>query len=82
METNDFRKEFLEQVAAQAVTDGNFKHSAFIDYSIQLLQDAEEVSDFEACYYRGTGSRNRAIAVDGFLHSSVASTKPIRTWLM
>jgi hypothetical protein len=66
METGDFRKEFLEQIAAQAVSDGNFRHSAFVEYGIQLLQDAEEVSDFESCYYRGTGSRNKALAIDGF----------------
>lgn len=66
MEIGEFRKEFLEQIAAQVVTDGNFRHSAFVEYGIQLLQDAEEVSDFEACYYRGTGSRNRTLAIDGF----------------
>jgi hypothetical protein len=66
MEIGDFRKEFLEQIAAQAVSDGNFRHSAFVEYGIQLLQDAEEVSDFESCYYRGTGSRNKVLAIDGF----------------
>src|SRR5205809_1938284 len=66
MDINDFRKTFLEQVAAQAVSDGNFRHSAFVDYGVQLLQDAEEVADFDVCYYRGTGSRNRSLAVDGF----------------
>jgi hypothetical protein len=64
--SKDFRKEFLEQIAALAVTDGNFRHSAFVEYSVQLLQDAEEVADFETCYYRGTGLRNKSIGVDGF----------------
>src|SRR5437763_7949985 len=66
MEINDFRKEFLEQIAALAVTDANFRHSAFVEYCVQLLQDAEEVADFEACYYRGTGLKNKSIGVDGF----------------
>jgi hypothetical protein len=66
MEIGDFRKEFLEQIAAQAVSDGNFRHSAFVDYSVQLLEDAEEVSDFESCYFRGTGSKHKALAIDGY----------------
>src|SRR5258708_12877206 len=66
MEITDFRKEFLEQIAALAVSDGNFKRSAFVEYGVQLLENAEEVSDFEACYYRGTGSKNKALAIDGF----------------
>ncbi|WP_041855992.1 AIPR family protein [Candidatus Korobacter versatilis] len=66
MEYRQFRTEFLEQVAARAVAEGDFKHSAFVAYSVQLLQDAEEVSDFEPCYFRGTGARKRSIGVDGF----------------
>jgi len=66
METNDFRKEVLEQIASQAVAEENFRHFAFVDYTVQLLQDAQEVADFEACYYRGTGSKNRSLGVDGF----------------
>src|SRR5258708_36285978 len=66
MEITDFRKEFLEQIAALAVSDGNFKRSAFVEYGVQLLENAEEVSDFEACYYRGRVSKNKALAIDGF----------------
>jgi hypothetical protein len=32
----------------------------------ELLQDAGEISNFESCYFRGTGHRRRALAVDGF----------------
>jgi len=28
---SEFRKDFLEQIAAQSVTDGNFRRSAFVD---------------------------------------------------
>lgn len=66
MDTNEFRKEFLEQIAAQAVADGNFRHTAFVEHSVQMLQDAEEVADFETSFFRGTGSKKRSIAVDGY----------------
>jgi hypothetical protein len=63
---SEFRKDFLEQVAAQAVTDGNFRRSAFVDCSVRFLQEAEEVANFEQCYFRGTGSKNRNLEIDGF----------------
>ncbi len=49
----------------------NFTHSVFVEMCAESLSDAEELSDFEACYYRGTGSRNRSLAVDGFAQDSV-----------
>ncbi|HEV2417301.1 MAG TPA: AIPR family protein [Terriglobia bacterium] len=70
MELNEFRKDFLEQIAAIAAAEGNYRHSAFVSYSAQLLEDAEEVADFEECYFRGTGFRQRALAVDGFAFDS------------
>src|ERR1041385_2435455 len=66
MELTDFRKDLLEEVAVAAATDGNFRHSAFVEYASRLLEDAEEVADFQPCYYRGSGSRNKSLAVDGY----------------
>lgn len=66
METLEFRKDFLEQIAAQAVADGNFRQSAFVEYGLQMLQQAEEVADYEHSYYRGTGSKKRSLGVDAY----------------
>jgi AIPR protein len=66
MELNDYRKELLEQVAVYATTDGDFRHSSFVEIAARLLEDAEELADFEICYYRGTGPRNKTLAVDGY----------------
>lgn len=66
MDLEEYRKDFLGQVAVWASADMNFHHSAFVEYSAHLLEDSEEVFDFQPCYYRGTGARNRAIAVDGY----------------
>ena len=41
-------------------------HSAFAERAGELLEESEELFDFEACYFRGIGSRNRNLAVDGF----------------
>jgi hypothetical protein len=66
MELDDFRRDLLSQTAAWAAADLNFQHSAFVDVAIRYLEEAGEVSDFESCYFRGTGSRRRTLAVDGF----------------
>jgi len=66
MDLTEFRAEFLDQVRARASAGANFTHAEFVDVCAGLLGDAEEIADFEACYFRGTGSRNRSLGVDGF----------------
>ena len=62
----EFRQEMLERIAACAVAESNYRHAAFFEYCVQMLEDAEEVADCETSYFRGTGSGKRAIGVDGF----------------
>lgn len=71
MQIEDYRKEFLEDIRARASVSANFTHTQFVDVCAELLGEAEELSDFEACYFRGSGSRNRSLAVDGFAQDSV-----------
>lgn len=66
MELDEYRSEFLAEINTRASADRNFIHAAFVERTAELLADAEELFDFELCYYRGTGSRNRTLAVDGF----------------
>ncbi|MSV27490.1 MAG: AIPR protein [Bryobacterales bacterium] len=66
MDLTEFREEFLDQVRARASAGANFTHAEFVDVCAELLGDAEELADFEACYFRGTGSRNRSLGVDGY----------------
>ena len=66
MDLDEFRKDFLNEAAAWAASDLNFRHSSFVEVAIRHLEEAGEVADFEPCYYRGTGSRRRALAVDGY----------------
>ena len=68
---DEYRKEFLADLRARASVAANFTHNVFVDVCAELLSDAEELSDFEACYFRGTGSRNRAIAIDGLAQDDV-----------
>jgi hypothetical protein len=66
MQLDEYRNEFLEDIRARASVAANFTHNEFVDVCAELLGEAEELSDFESCYFRGSGSRNRSLAVDGF----------------
>lgn len=66
MNLEEFRKEVLENVAAQAAVSKEFRHTAFVEYCLRLLEDADEVSDVVVSYYRGTGSKNRNSGVDAY----------------
>src|SRR5580765_8626881 len=66
MNLEEFRKEILENVAARATASQEFRHSAFVEHCLRLLEDADEVSDVVSCFYRGTGSKNRNSGVDAY----------------
>ena len=66
MDLSEFRSFLLTEVSVWAAADRNFLHSSFVDVVVPYLEDAGVVADFETCYYRGTGARRRAVAIDGF----------------
>ena len=71
MTLDEFRKEFIESVKAKASADHDFQLSAFVDAAVETLVDAGEITDFEACHYRGVGARKRSLWVDGFSFDDV-----------
>jgi AIPR protein len=62
----EFRAELLARVRVRASATENFTVSAFAEECGQLLEEAEEISDFSLCYYHERGARNRNLAVDGY----------------
>ncbi len=68
---DEYRKDFLADLQARASVAANFTHNEFVEVCAELLGEAEELSDFEACYFRGTGSRKRALAIDGLAQDDV-----------
>lgn len=71
MQLTEYRQDFLEQVKVRASAAANFTHAEFVELCAELLGDADEIADFEACYFRGTGYRNRSLGVDGFAQDDV-----------
>ena len=66
MDLDEFRADFLNEAASWASSDLNFRHSSFVEVAVTHLEDAGEVADFEACYFRRPGIGRRALAIDGY----------------
>ena len=66
MNLDEFHKEILENVSAHSAANHEFRHSAFVDHCLRLLEDADEVADVQPCFYRDTGSKGRNSGVDAY----------------
>ena len=66
MQLEEFRSDFLAETAAWAAAGNTFRHFSFVELAVDYLSEAGEVADFESCYYRGSGRRNRTLAIDGY----------------
>ncbi len=66
MELEEFRDSFLNEAAAWAASEQDFRHSSFLDVAVRYLEEAEEVADFQPIFYRGFGDHNRALGIDGY----------------
>ncbi len=71
MQLTEYRQDFLEQLRVRASAAANFTHAEFVELCAELLGEADEIADFEACYFRGTGNRKRSLGVDGFAQDDV-----------
>lgn len=71
MELQDFRKDFLETARALAASEGDFETASFVAEASRRLIEAEELSDFEPCYFEGVGTRHRRLRVDGYSFDDV-----------
>ena len=66
MDIEDFRNDFVQTVKSRAAADGNFILSTFVEEAAARLADANEQADFVPCHFRGTGSRQRHVGIDGY----------------
>jgi len=58
----EYRQDFVEHVKARASAAANFTHAEFVDLCAELLGDAEELADFEACYFAGPARTTERLA--------------------
>lgn len=71
MELLDYRKEFIETIKSLAAANMDFEESAFISVAAQRLYEAEEIEDFEPCYFEGVGKRKKKLRVDGYSFNDI-----------
>lgn len=74
MDAQEFRKDFLEDVKADAVSTGEGTCASFVTAFARYLQEAEYLLDFTASYFEGTGKRNRKLRVDGYAYDEFDKT--------
>jgi hypothetical protein len=74
MDTQEFRKDFLEEIKADALATGEGSCASFVTSFANYLQEAEYLLDFTASFYEGIGKQNRRIRVDGYAYDEFDKT--------
>jgi hypothetical protein len=74
MDAQEFRKDFIEGVKAEAAATGEGSSASFVSAFAQYLQEAEFLMDFTAAYFEGTGKHNRKLRVDGYAYDEFDKT--------
>ena len=67
MDAQEFRKDFLENVKAEAATTGEGSCAAFVDAMAQYLIEAEVLPNFTPSFFTSTTSRRKIYRVDGYV---------------
>ena len=67
MDAQEFRKDFLENVKAEAAATGEGSCAAFVDAMAQYLIEAEVLPNFTPSFFTSTTSRRKIYRVDGYV---------------
>ncbi|WP_059173220.1 AIPR family protein [Bacillus sp. FJAT-27445] len=74
MDAQEFRKDFLEDIKADALATGEGSCASFVTTFARHLQEAEYLLDFTSSYFEGTGKQNRKLRVDGYAYDEFDKT--------
>ncbi|GHV35213.1 hypothetical protein FACS1894187_07440 [Synergistales bacterium] len=74
MDAQEFRKDFLEDIKADALATGEGSCASFVTTFAVYLQEADYLLDFTSSYFEGTGKQNRKIRVDGYTYDEFDKT--------
>lgn len=73
MTGDEFRREFLADVKADAAHTGDGSCASFVNSMAQYLQENEMMPDFTACYFTGEYKRKK-FRIDGFAYDDMDGT--------
>lgn len=74
MDVQDFSKDFLEDIKADALATGEGSCASFVSSFARYLQESEYLMDFTPSYFEGTGTLNRKLRVDGYAYDEFDKT--------
>ena len=74
MDAQEFRKDFLEEIKADALATGEGSCASFVTSFANYLQEADYLLDFTASFFEGVGKQNRRIRVDGYAYDEFDKT--------
>lgn len=67
MDAKEFKKDFLENVKAEAAATGEGSCATFVSNMADYLIDVEVLTDFLPSFYVGTGKGNKKYRIDGYV---------------
>ena len=68
MDAQEFRKDFLEDIKADALATGEGSCASFVAAFANKLQETEYLFDFTPSFFEGIGKRNSRLRVDGYAY--------------
>lgn len=74
MDAQEFRKDFLEDIKADALATGEGSCASFVTSFAHYLQEADYLWDFTSSYFEGIGKQNRKLRVDGYAYDEFDKT--------
>lgn len=74
MDAQEFKKDFLEDIKADAAATGEGSCASFVTAFARYLQEADYLLDFTSSYFEGFGKQNRKLRVDGYVYDEFDKT--------
>jgi len=74
MDALEFRKDFLEDIKADALATGEGSCASFVGLFANYLQEADYLLDFTPSFFEGVGKQNRKLRVDGYVYDEFDKT--------
>lgn len=74
MDAQEFRKDFLEDIKADAAATGEGSCASFVTAFAHYLQETDYLLDLTSSYFEGVGKQNRKLRVDGYVYDEFDKT--------
>lgn len=68
-EVASYRDSLLAEIDADAIAGGDYRASRFIERACQLLESAEELTEYHVCRGKGISNRRGHVQIDAYSHS-------------